>query len=111
MSGSNYYFLTCIHISLEAGKVVLYFHLLKNFPQFLVIHTVKVFNIVNEAKIDVFFFFFLEFSSFFCDSTDVGYLISISSTFSKFTFNIWKFLVNVLLKSSLENFEHYFASI
>ena len=108
MSGSNYYFLTFIHISLEADKVVLYFHLLKNFPQFVVIHTVKVFNIVNETKVDV---FFLEFSSFFCDSTDVGYLISILSAFSKFTFNIWKFLVNVLLKPSLENFEHYFASI
>ena len=105
MSGSNYCFLTCIQVSQEAGKVVWYSHLFKNFPQFVVIHTVKGFGIVNE-EVDV----FLEFSCFFDDSTDVGNLISGSSAFSKPSLNIWKFSVHVLLKPSLENFEHYFAS-
>ena len=68
MSGSNCCFLTCIHISQEAGKVVWYAHLLKNFPQFVVIHTVEGFNVVNEAAVDV----FMEFFSFFCDPTDVA---------------------------------------
>ena len=84
-----------------------YSHLLKNFPKFVVIHTVKGFGIVNEAEIDV----CVEFSCFFCDPTDVGNLISGSSAFSKSNLNIWKFLVRVLLKPSLENFEHYFASM
>jgi len=84
--------------------VVWYSHLLKNFPQFIVIHTVKDFGIVNEAEADV----FLKLSCFFYDPTDVGNLISGSSAFSK---SIWKFLVHVLLKPSLENFEHYFASM
>ena len=82
-------------------------HLLKNFPQFIVIHTVNGFGIVNEAEVDV----FLELSCFFDDPTDAGNLISGSSAFSKSTLNIWKFLVHVLLKPGLENFEHYFASI
>ena len=82
-------------------------HLLKNFPQFVVIHTVKGFSIVNEAEVDV----LLEYSCFFDDLTDVGNLISGSSAFSKSSLNIWKFLVHVLLKPSLENFEHYFVSM
>ena len=104
MSSSNCCFLTCIQISQEAGKVVWYFHHFKNFPQFVVIHTVKRFGIVN--KVDI----FLELSCFFYDSMDDGNLISSSSAFSKTSLNIWKFMVHVLLKSDLENFEHYFAS-
>ena len=84
-----------------------YSHLFKNFPQFVVIHTVKCFSIVNEAEVDV----FLEFSCFFDDTSDVGNLVSGSSSFSKSSLNIWNFLVQVLLEPSLENFEHYFASI
>ena len=106
MSSLNCCFLTCIQISQEAGKVVWFSHLLKNFPQFVVIHTVKGFGIVNKAEIDV----FLELSCFFNDPTDVGDLISGSSAFSKTSLNIWKFMVHVLLKPGLENFEHYFAS-
>ena len=79
MSGSNYCFLTCIQISQEAGQVVWYAHLYKNFPQFVVIHTVKGFRVVNEAKVDV----FLELSCFFYDLADVGNLISSSSAFSE----------------------------
>ena len=84
-----------------------YSHLLKNFPQFVVIHTVKGFGIVNKAEIDV----FLEFSCFFHDPVDAGNLISGSSAFSKTSLNIWKFTVHVLLKPGLENFEHYFTSV
>jgi len=87
--------------------VVLYSHLFKNFPEFVVIHTVKAFGLVTEAEVDV----FLEFSCFFNDPMDVGNLISGSSAFSKSNLNIWKFLVHILLKSLLENFEHYFASV
>ena len=100
-------FLTSIQVSQEAGKVVWHTHLLKNFPQFVVIHTVKAFSIVNEAKVDV----FSEFSCFIYDPTDVGNLISGSSAFCKSSLNTWKFLVHVLLKPSLENFEHYLASM
>ena len=107
MSSSNCYFLTCIQISQESGQVVWYFRLFKNFPQFVVIHTVKSLSIVNEAEVDV----FLEFSCFFYDPTDVGNLISGSSAFSQSSLNIWKFTVRVLLKSGLENFEQYFASM
>ena len=85
--------------------MVWYSHLLKNFPQLEVIHTVKGFGIINKAKIDV----FLEFSCFFNDPTDIGNLISDSAAFSKTSLNIWKFMVNVLLKPDLENFEHYFT--
>ena len=94
MSGSNYCFLTCIQVSQEAGKVVWYSHLLKNFPQFVVIYTVKGSRCrwsnveANEAEIDV----FLEFSYFFYDPMDVGNLISSSSVFSKSSLNVWKFL-------------------
>ena len=105
MFGSNCCFLTCIQVSQETGKVVWYSHLFKNFPQFVVIHTVKGFNIVNEAGV------FPELSCFFNDPMGVGNLISGSSAFSKSSLNIWKFSVRVLLKPSLENFDHYFASV
>ena len=107
MSSSNCCFLTCIQISQEEGQVVWYSHLLKNFPQFVVIHTVKSFGIINKAEIDV----FLELSCFFDDPMDVFNLISGSSAFSKSNLNIWKFTVHVLLKPGLENFEHHFASM
>ena len=87
--------------------MVLYSHLFKNFPQFIVIHTVKVFGVVNEAEVDV----FLEFSCFFYDPTDVGNFMSGSSAFTKSSLNVWNFSVCILLKASLENFEHYFASV
>ena len=87
--------------------MVWYSHLLKNFPQFAVIHTVKGFSIVNEAEVDI----FLEFSCFFFDSTDVGNLISGSSAFSKCSLYIWNFLVHMLLKPSLKDFEHCLASM
>ena len=86
--------------------MVCYSHLLKNFPQFVVVHTVRGFGIVNKAEIDV-----LELSCFFDDPADVGNLISCSSAFSKTSLNIWKFMVHVLLKPGLENFKHYFASV
>ena len=82
-------------------------HHFQNFPQFIVIHTVKGFGIVNEAEIDI----FLELSCFFDDPADVGNLISGSSVFSKTSLNIWKFTVYILLKRGLENFEHYFPSV
>ena len=84
-----------------------YSHLFKNFPQFVMIHTVKGFGIVNKAEIDV----FLELSCFFNDPVDVDDLISGSSALSKSSLNIWKFSVHILLKPSLENFEHYFAHV
>ena len=87
--------------------MVWYSHLLKNFPQFIVIHMVKGFGIVNKAEIDV----FLELSCFLNDPEDIGNLISGSSAFSKTCLNIWKFSVHVLLKPGLENFEHYFTSV
>ena len=87
--------------------MVWYSHLLKNSPQFIVIHTVKGFGIVNKAEIDA----FLELSCFFDDPTDVGNLISGSSAFSKISLNTWKFTVYILLKPGLENFEHYFTSM
>ena len=107
MSSSNCCFLTCIQVSQEAGQVVWYFHHFQNFPQFIVIHTVKSFGMVNKAEIDV----FLELSCLFHDPADVGNLISGSSAFSKASLNIWKFTVHVLLKPGLENFEHYFTSV
>ena len=107
MSSSNCCFLTCIQVSQDAGQMVWYSHPLKNFPQFIVTHTVKGFGIVNKAEIDV----FLELSCFFDDPSDTGNLISGSSAFSKSNLNIWKFTVHVLLKPGLENFEHYFTSM
>ena len=87
--------------------MVWYSHLFQNYPQFLVIHTVKGFGVVNEAEIDV----FLKLSCFFDDLADVGNLTSGSSAFSKTSLNIRKFTVHVLLKPGLENFEHYFTSV
>ena len=107
VSSSNCCFLTSIQISKEAGQVVWYSHLLKNFPWFFVIHTVKGSGIVNKAKVDV----FLELSCFFYDPTNVGNLISGSSAFSKSGLYIWKFTVHILLKPGLENLEQYFASM
>ena len=94
-----------MHISQEAGKVVWYSHLLKNFPQFVVIHTIKGFGIDNKPEVDA----FLELFHFFDDPMDVGNLISGSSAFSESSLNMWKFTVHVLLKPGLENFEHYFV--
>ena len=87
--------------------MVWYPHLLKNVPQFVMIHTVKGFSVVNEAGVNV----FLEFSCFFYDPMEVSNLISGSSAFSKFSLNIWEFTIHVLLKPGLENYEHYFASM
>ena len=105
MSICNYCFLTCTQISQEAGQVVWYSHLLKNFPQFVVIHIVKGFGIVNKAEVVV----FLELSCLFNNPTDVYNLISGFSAFSKCNLNIWKFSVHILLNLGLENFEHYFT--
>ena len=103
MSSSNCCFLTWIQVSQEASQVVWYSHFLKNFPQFIVIHTVKGFGIVNKAETDV----FLELSCFFDDPADAGNLISGSSAFSKTSLNIWKFMVQVvvatLFKTALIN--------
>ena len=99
--------LNLLHVSQEADQVVWYSHLVKNFPQFAVIHRVKGFSIVNETEVD----FFLEFSCFFYDPKGVGNLISGFSAFSKSILNIWKFSVHVLLKPSLKEFEHYLASM
>ena len=107
MSSSNCCFLTCLHISQEAGQVVWYSHLFQNFPQFVVVHTVKGFGIVNKEEVDV----FLELSCFYGDPLDVGNVISGSSAFSKSSLNIWKFSVHVLLKPSLKGFEYYLASM
>ena len=87
--------------------MVWYSHLFQNFPQFIVIHTVKVFGIVDKAEVDV----FMELSCFFDDPTDLGSLISGSSAFLKSGLNIWKFTVHVLLKPGLENFKNYFTSV
>ena len=115
MSISNCCFLTCIQVSQEAGKVIclkeipisLSLRKFKNFPQFVVIHTVKGFSIVNKAEVDV----FLEFPCFFYDPLNVGNLISGSSAFSKSSLYIWNFLVHILLKLSLKDFEYYLASM
>ena len=107
MCSSNCCFLTCIQISQEARQVVWCSYLLKNFPKFVVILTIKGFGVVNKAEVDV----FLALYCFFDDPKDVGNLISGSSAFSKSSFNIWKFRVHLLLKPGLENFEHCFASM
>ena len=107
ISGFNCCFLTCIQVLQEAGKVVWYSHLFKNFPQFVVIYTVKGFNIVNEAEEDV----FLEFSSFFYDPMDVGNFISGSSAFSKSSLNIWKFSFHMLAKSCSKSLRLDFNSV
>ena len=87
--------------------MIWYSHLFKNFTQFVVIYTVKGFGVINNPEVDV----FLELSCFFSDPMDVYNLMSDASAFSKTSLNIWKLLVDLLLKSSLENFEHYFASV
>ena len=107
MSSSNCCFLTCMQISQEAGKVVWYSHLLQNFPQFVVIQIVRGFSIVNEVEVGA----FLKFPRFFHEPTDVDNLTSGSSAFSESSLYIWKFSVGVLLKPSLENFQHYLHSI
>ena len=107
MSSSNCCFLTCIQISQEAGQVVWYSHLFQNCPQFIVIHTVKGFGIVNKVEIDV----FLELCCFLDDPRDVGNLIFCFSAVSKSSLYILKFSVHVLLKPSLKDFEHYLANI
>ena len=97
-----------LHTNFLGGRLGgLVSHLFKNFLQFVVIHTVKGFGIVNKAEIEV----FLELSCFFDDPMDGGNLISGSSAFSNSSLNIWKFTVHILLKPGLENFEHYFASM
>ena len=106
ISSSNSCILTCIQISQEAIQVVWYSYLLKNFPEFVVIHTIKGFDIVNKAEVVS-----LELSYFFDHPADVGSLISVFSAFSKTSLNNWKFTVHVLLKPGLENFEHNFASM
>ena len=108
MSGSKCSFLTCIQISQAAGQVISwrFFHSLL-FHSLLLIYTVKGFGITNKAEVDV----FLESSCLFDDPTDVGNLISGSSAFSKSSLNIWKLTIHMLLKPSLENFEHYFTSV
>ena len=107
MSSSNCCFLTWIQVYQEAHQVVWYSRLFQNFPKFIMIHTVKGFGIVSNAKIDV----LMELSCFFHNAADVGNLISGSSTFFKTSFNIWKFMVHVLLKPGLVNFKHYFTSV
>ena len=99
--------MTCIQVSKEAGKIVWYSHLFKNFSQFVVIHTVKGFSTANEAEVDV----SLELSYFVYDPANVSNLIDGSSAFSKSSLYIWKFSVHVLLKPDLENFEHDLASM
>ena len=107
MSSCNCCFLTCIQISQGVGQMVWYSHLFQNFAQFVVIHTVKGFGIVNKAEVIV----FLKLSWFFDNPIDVENLISGSSAFSKTSLNIWKFMVHVLLKPGLENWKHYFTSV
>ena len=107
MPSSNCCFLTCIQMYQEESQVVWYSHLFQTFPEFVVVHTVKGFGLVNKAEVDV----FLELSCFFDDLTDVGNLISVPLPFLNLVLNIWKFIVHVLLKPGLENFEHYFASM
>ena len=107
MLGSNHCFLTCKQASQEAGKVVCYFHLFRNFTQFVVIPTIKGFSVVNEAEVGV----FLKLSCFFYDPREVGILISGSSALYKPSLYIWKLSVHVLLKPSLKDFEQHIASM
>ena len=107
MSSSNCCFLACTQISQDVGKVIWYSQFFKIFSEFVVIHTLKGFGIVNKAKVDI----FLELSCSFNDLADVSNLTTGSSAFAKSSLNIWKFTVHVLWKPGLENFEHYFATI
>ena len=106
MSSSNSCFLTCIQVSQEAGQVVWYSHLLKNFPHFVAIYTVKCFGLVNKTEVDVFLELLLFLWSNRCWQFDFWF-----SAFFKSSLNTWKFMVHVLVKPGLENFEHYFASM
>ena len=106
MSGSNSCFLTCMQVSQEEGKVVWYSHFLKNFPQFVVIHRVKGFGVINETEVDI-----LEFLCFFYDPMDIGNLVSGSSAFSESSLNIWKFSVHVLVKPTLDIRKSIFRKI
>ena len=101
IQGSNYCFLTHIQVSQQTGRMVWYSHLFKSFPQFVMIYTVKGFSIVDETEVDV----FLEFLYFFYDLVNVGNLISGSSSFSKLSLDIWKFLVCIKLKPSMQDFK------
>ena len=107
MSSSNCCFLTCIQSSQEAGQLIWYSHLFQNFPQFVVIHTVKGVDIVSKAKRDV----FPELSCSLDNPMDSGNFLSGSYDFSKISLNIWKFMDHIPLKPGLENIEHYFASM
>ena len=107
MSSSNCYFLTCIQISQEAGKLVYYSHLFNNFPEFVVFHSDRGFGIVNKAEVDV----FLELSCFYDDPVDVGNLISASSAISKNQLEHQEFHSSHIAEPGLENFEHYFTSM
>ena len=107
MSSSNCCFLSCIQVSQEADNAVWYSHIFKNIPQFVVMHTVRGFSIVNEAEVDI----FLKFPCFFYDLTYIGNLISGSSASLKPSLYIWKFSIHVLLKPSLKNFELNHASM
>ena len=107
MFGSNCFFLTYIQISQEADKVVWYSYLFQNFPQFVVMHTVKGFSVDNEIEVDV----FLEFPCFLHDPMNVDNLISGFSAFSKSSLYIWKFSVHVLLKASLKDLGHKLTSM
>ena len=107
MSSCNCCFLTCVQVSQETGKVVWYSHLFKNFLEFVVIYIVKSFSIVNETEVVA----FLGFLCFLYDPMNVDNLISDYSAFSKLSLHIWKFSVHILLKPSLKDFEHNFASM
>ena len=107
MSSSDCCFLTCIHISQEAYQVSWYSHLFQNFPQFILIHTIKGFGIVKKEETEFFWIFF----GFFDDPVNIGNLISGSSDFSKFSLNIWNFSVHILLKPGLKDFEHNLTSM
>ena len=107
MSCSNCCFLTCVQVSQETGKIIWYSCLLKNFPYFVVIHTVKGFSVVNEAEVDI----FLEFPCFLYNPMNVVNLVSGSSAFSKPSLYIWKFSIQVLLKPSLKDFEYNLTSM
>ena len=102
IQGSNCCFLTRMQVSQETGKMVWYSHLFKSFPQFVMIHTVKGFGVVNETEVDV----FLEFPCFLYDPVNVDSLISGSSSFSKPSLDVWKFLVHVVLKPGMRDFKH-----
>ena len=107
IQGSNGYLLICIQVSQETGKMVWYSQLFKSFSQYVMIHTVKGFSIVNETELDV----FLEFPCFLCYPANVGNLISGSLYFSKPSLDIWEFLVHIMLKSSIQDFKHDFTSM